>query len=135
LKQARGSADNNTYPSAVLQMDWQNLFGKSTPVLVHENTCLPALGPFRLPIYITEISHRSDFNPLKLVTCPISADREFSIEIGSVADLKIKNLEIVNKITNNVDIVSAQAPNLLNIILWYRRKTFLCVNTWPIIKF
>jgi hypothetical protein len=31
------------------------------------------------------------------VTCPISADREFSIEIGSVADLKFKNLEIVNK--------------------------------------
>jgi hypothetical protein len=63
------------------------------------------------------------------VTCPISEDREFSIEIGSVADLKIKNLEIVNKITNHVDIVSAQAPNLLNIILWCRRRTFLCVNT------
>jgi hypothetical protein len=29
------------------------------------------------------------------------------------------------------DIVSAQAPNKLNIILWCRR-TFLCVNTWPI---
>jgi hypothetical protein len=66
------------------------------------------------------------------VTCPISANREFSIEIGSVANLKIKNLEIVNKITNHVDSVSAQAPNLLNIILWYRR-TFLCVNTWPIL--
>jgi hypothetical protein len=50
------------------------------------------------------------------VTCPISEDREFSIEIGSVADLKIKNLEIVNKTTNRVDIVSAQAPNLLNIV-------------------
>jgi hypothetical protein len=57
-------------------------------------------GPFRLPISITEISHRSDFNPLKSVTCPISADRKFSIEIGSVANLKIKNLEIVNKTTN-----------------------------------
>jgi hypothetical protein len=34
-----------------------------------------------------------------------------------------------------LDIVSAQAPNLLNIILWCRRRTFLCVNTWPIIKF
>jgi hypothetical protein len=67
------------------------------------------------------------------VTCPISADAEFSIEIGLVADLKIKNLEIVNKITNYVDIVSAQAPNLLNIILWLRRRTFLCVNTWPIL--
>jgi hypothetical protein len=66
------------------------------------------------------------------VTCPISADREFSIEIGSVADLKIKNLEIVKKTTNHVDIVSAQAPNLLNIILWCRRRTFLCVNTWSI---
>ncbi len=29
-------------------------------------------------------------------------------------------------------IVSALAPNLLNMILWHRRKTFLCVNTWPI---
>jgi hypothetical protein len=67
------------------------------------------------------------------VTCPISADREFSIEMRSVADLKIKNLEIVNKTTNHVDIVSALAPNLLNMILWCRRKTFLCVNTWPIL--
>jgi hypothetical protein len=66
------------------------------------------------------------------VTCPISADREFSIEIGSVADLKIKNLEIVNKTTNHVDFVPAQAPNLLNIMLWCRRRTFLCVNTCPI---
>jgi hypothetical protein len=32
------------------------------------------------------------------------------------------------------DIVSAEAPNMLNMILWCRR-TFLCVNTWPIIKF
>ncbi len=30
------------------------------------------------------------------------------------------------------DIVSAQAPNLLNIILRCRRRTFLCVNTWPV---
>jgi hypothetical protein len=62
------------------------------------------------------------------VTCPISEDREFSIEIGSVADLKIKNLEIVNKTKNHVHILSAQAPNLLNIILWHRRRTFLCVK-------
>jgi hypothetical protein len=67
------------------------------------------------------------------VTCPISADREFSIEIGLVANLKIKNLENVNKTTNHVDIVSAQAPNLLNIILWCRRRTFLCVNTRPVL--
>ncbi len=33
------------------------------------------------------------------------------------------------------DIVSAQAPNLLNIILWCIKRTFLCVNTWPIINF
>ena len=33
------------------------------------------------------------------------------------------------------DIVSAQAPNKLYIILWCRRRTFLCVNTWPIFKF
>ena len=68
---------------------------------VHNVTCnvAPYLlkGPFRLPISITEIGHRSDFNPLKLVTCPISADREFSIEIGAVADFKFKDLEIVNK--------------------------------------
>jgi hypothetical protein len=37
------------------------------------------------------------------VTCPISADRDFSIEIRPVADLKIKNLEIVNKNANHVD--------------------------------
>jgi hypothetical protein len=67
------------------------------------------------------------------VTCLFSADREFSIEIRLVADLKIKNLEIVNKTTNHADIVSAQAPNLLNIILWCRRRAFLCVNTWPIL--
>jgi hypothetical protein len=66
---------------------------------------LPIKGPFRLPISITEIGHRSDFNPLKSVTCPISADRELSIEIGSVADLKFKNLEIVNKTTNHVDFI------------------------------
>ena len=48
------------------------------------------------------------------MTCPISVDREFSIEIRSVADLKIKNLEIV----------SAQAPNLLNIMMCCRRRAF-----------
>ncbi len=51
-------------------------------------------GPFRLLISITEIA-----------TDPISADREFSIEIGSVANLKFKNLEIVNKTTNHVDFI------------------------------
>jgi hypothetical protein len=54
---------------------------------------------------MTEIGHRSNFNPLKLVTCPISADREFFIEIGSVADLKIKNFEIVNKAANHIDLI------------------------------
>jgi hypothetical protein len=39
------------------------------------------------------------------VTCPVSADREFSIEIGSVSDLKIINLETVNKTTNHVDFI------------------------------
>jgi hypothetical protein len=64
----------------------------------------------RLPISITEIGHRSDFKPLKSVTCPISADREFSIEIRSVANLKIENLEIVNKTTNHVDFVKILMP-------------------------
>jgi hypothetical protein len=54
---------------------------------------------------MTEISHQSNFNPLKLMTCPISADREFPIEIGSVANLKIRNLEIVNKTTNLMDFI------------------------------
>jgi hypothetical protein len=54
---------------------------------------------------MTKIGHRSNFNPLKLVTCPISADREFSIEIGSVAALKIKKLKIVNKGTNQIDFI------------------------------
>jgi hypothetical protein len=31
--------------------------------------------------------------------CPISADKEFYIEIGMVANLKINNLEIVKKTT------------------------------------
>jgi hypothetical protein len=39
------------------------------------------------------------------VTCQISADREFSIEIGSVANLKIRNLENVNTNTNYLDII------------------------------
>ncbi len=77
-----------------------------TPMLLfHSLGFMPSKGPFRLPISITEIGHRSDFNPLKSVTYPISADREFSIEIGSVADLKFKNLEIVNKATNHGDFI------------------------------
>jgi hypothetical protein len=44
------------------------------------------------------------------VTCPISADREFSNEIGSVANLKIKNLEIVNKTTNQIDFIQILIP-------------------------
>jgi hypothetical protein len=68
-----------------------------------------------------------------LVTFPISSDREFSIEIRSVADLNVKNLETVNKTAKHVDIVSAQAPNLLNLILCCRRRKFLRVNTWPIL--
>jgi len=31
-----------------------------------------------------------------------------------------------------LDVISVQTPNLLNVILWHRRKTFLCVNTWLI---
>ncbi len=72
----------------------------STPVLITHLWHLK--GPFRLPISITKIGHRSDFNPLK---SEISADRVFSIEIRSVADLKFKNLEIVNKTTNHVDFI------------------------------
>ncbi len=53
-------------------------------------------GKFRLLILMTNFGHRSDFKPLKLVTCLISDDRKFYIGIGSVADLKIKNFEIVN---------------------------------------
>jgi hypothetical protein len=59
---------------------------------------------------MTDIGHRSDFNPLKSVTCLISADREFSIEIRSVADLKIKNLEIVNKTTNRIHFIQILIP-------------------------
>jgi hypothetical protein len=44
------------------------------------------------------------------VTCPIAADREFSIEIGSVADLKIKNLEIVNKTKKHMDFIKILIP-------------------------
>ena len=71
-------------------------------------------GPVRLLISITEISHRSDFNPLKSVTYPISANREFYIEIGSVANLKIKNLQFVNKATNHVDFIETLMPSHKN---------------------
>ncbi len=54
---------------------------------------------------MTDFGHRSDFKLLKSATCLISADREFSIEIGLVADLEIRNLEIVNINTNNIDFI------------------------------
>jgi hypothetical protein len=54
---------------------------------------------------MTYFRRRSNFKPLKLGTYPISADREFPIEIGSVADLKIKYLEIVNIKTNHIDFI------------------------------
>ncbi len=54
-------------------------------------------------LFVAQSGHPgSDFKPLKLVTHLISADREFSIEIGLVGDLKIQNLEIVNINTNNI---------------------------------
>jgi hypothetical protein len=123
---------------------------------------------------MTDFSHRSNFKPLQWVTCLISVDCEFSIEIGSVAELKTKNFDIVNRNTTHIDfafkfqyhhlgisyliaiqnenriiinlclfeffnkfaflrvIVSVQTPNLLNIYLWCRRRSFLCVNAWPI---
>jgi hypothetical protein len=37
--------------------------------------------------------HQSNFRSMKSVTCPISADSEFSIEIGLVVHLKNKNHE------------------------------------------
>jgi hypothetical protein len=40
--------------------------------------------------------------------------------------------EFYDKFGFFLNIVSARAPNMLNIILWCRRRTFLCVNTWPI---
>jgi hypothetical protein len=54
---------------------------------------------------MTDFGHRSDFKLLKSAACLISADREFSIEMGSVADLKIRNLEIVNIDTNHIDFI------------------------------
>ncbi len=54
---------------------------------------------------MSNFNHRSDFKPLKLAICLISADRKFSFEIGSVADLKIKNFEIVNTIPNHIDFI------------------------------
>ncbi len=53
-------------------------------------------GLFRYSILMTNFSHQSNFKALKFVTCQISADRYFSIEIRSVANLRIKILEIVN---------------------------------------
>lgn len=38
----------------------------------------------------SDFNDRFDFNPLKMVTYLISEERKFLIEIGSVADPKIK---------------------------------------------
>jgi hypothetical protein len=51
---------------------------------------------------------------LKSATCLISAGREFSIEMGSVADLKIRNLEIVNINTNHIDFIKILIPAHVN---------------------
>jgi len=51
---------------------------------------------------MTDFCHQSNFKPLKLVTYLISADREVSIEIRLVANLKIRNLEIVNINTKHI---------------------------------
>jgi hypothetical protein len=59
---------------------------------------------------MTNFGCRSDFKPLKSVNSQISADREFSIEIGSVANWKIKNLQIVNTNTNYIDFISILIP-------------------------
>jgi hypothetical protein len=39
---------------------------------------------------MADCGHQSDFKPLTAMACLISADRDFSIKIGSVANLKIK---------------------------------------------
>ena len=76
------------------------------------------IGPFRLPISITEIGHQSDFNPPKSVTCPISADREFSIEIGSVADF--------HRYLSNIDSVL-----LWNLVTTFVKKSAPKFSAWP----
>jgi hypothetical protein len=47
---------------------------------------------------MTNCGHQSNLKPLKLVTRQILVDREFSIEIRSVVNLKInlKNFEFIN---------------------------------------
>ncbi len=60
-------------------------------------------GWFRLPISMTDFGHRYDFKHLKSVTFPISGDRNFSIEIGKVADLTKRG--IVNTNTSHIAFV------------------------------
>jgi hypothetical protein len=64
---------------------------------------------------MTNFGQRSDFKPLKLANCPISAERVFSIKIGSVADLKInKNLEIVDINKQHIDFILISIPSHWN---------------------
>ncbi len=79
----------------------------------HKPDCF-SMGRFRHPISMTEFSHQYDFKLLKLVTYLISKDKFFSTEIGSVAFLKIKNIEIININTNHIDFIPIEMPSHCN---------------------
>jgi hypothetical protein len=51
------------------------------------------------------VGDRAPFQASEIDAFSISADIKFSIEIRSVADLKIKNFEIVNISTNHIDFI------------------------------
>ncbi len=57
---------------------------------------------------MTNIGSQFDFKPLNLVTCPISAERQFSFEIGTVGNLKKENFRIVNININQIAFVKNQ---------------------------
>jgi hypothetical protein len=54
------------------------------------------------------------------------------IQNGNIIFINVCLFEFEDNFGFFGDIVSAQAPNLLNIMLWCRRRTFLCVSTWLI---
>jgi hypothetical protein len=56
---------------------------------------MPSKDWFRLPISMNDFGCQTDFKLFKSVSDPISGDRNFSIEIGDVADFS--NVGIVNK--------------------------------------
>ncbi len=81
---------------ANIRLSWKGLPGTNT-LAYYENSQLTVIKSFIiLATDLNDFSHWSNFKPLKLVISRISADSKLSLEIESLANLRIKNLAIVN---------------------------------------